>query len=200
MKQTNMLMPQKAELFLYSIIAFLLSVLVNLDFYMHDLGLIDHMTGQTVIEVFDNYIDSFVSIFDGTTIAPASAVFIFWSLIGLLTMSILHQMHQVYIELQENIEVATKFYHPKHYSTLRFWRSVIARSLENGLFYVFTVVSGLLVFKFFVPLASNALTDLYLQTGIVEILIYAGSFAALWGAVTIFGIVLRILVGSKRFL
>lgn len=198
MRPSNALVPYKSELVLYGFIALLIAVVGNLEFFARQLGLIDRASDQSVVIVSGQYLQEGLNYIDGFSLSAASAVFVFWSLTGIVALSIIHSVSEVYSEVSQDVSVATKFYHPSNFSTLKFWKNVIVQTILNAGLYVVVLFSVFFVSIVLAPIVITALEDVVSSVSVPGIAVLAGGYLALWAGVTILGVGLRLILLRKH--
>ncbi|MDZ7786095.1 MAG: hypothetical protein U5L95_03170 [Candidatus Saccharibacteria bacterium] len=199
MRSLRTLWPHKVELLLYGIIAAMIMTLGNFDFFARQLGLIDHTTNAVITDVISGYINDGVRFIDGFSVTAVSSVFLFWSFVGILTLSVIHTVSETYHEVSQDVEVATKFYHPRHFSTKKFWVGVIKQAVLNSGLYVIVLFFVFFVSVVMSPVAVSALHEVVSNLSVASIGIFVGAAFALWLSLVILGVGIRLILLRKHF-
>jgi hypothetical protein len=199
MSSFSTLAPHKFELLLYALIAIMLILLGNLDYFARQLDLIDVESGQTVVQLSLEYFRDGVSYLDKLKISAVSAVFVFWSFVGIFALTIIHLVYDVYQEVSNDIKVTTKFYHPGNYSNFAFWKGVIVNLAVNLALYIIVLFSGFFISLVLAPTAITAAQEIVSGVTIVGVAVFAISVITLWGGLVILGVGLRLILLRNQF-
>ncbi len=194
MQTFNVLVPHKFEVLLYAMIAFLIAVVGNLEFFSQQLALVDSATDASVIQLSSDYIQLGINYLDSFAVSAVSAVFVFWSFVGILTLSIIHSVYGVYSEVSQDVNVATKFYHPSNYSNSKFWIGVVLNVFLNFGLYVVVIFAGFFISVVLSPLVIASIQDIVSGISGLGIVVAVLGFMALWGGLTIFGVGMRLIL------
>ena len=194
------LLPHKIETALYVIVATFISFAGNFAFFAERLADDSAYVAKNFNEANDLYQQQFVSFFDTLSFAPATAVFVFWSLAGIFAYSIFQSVLNVVQEVRADVDINSHYLHPKHYATKQFVVDTFRHSMVNTLLYTIGVLAALLVGFVFSPVAIKSLEGLLVSFSFPLFLIYIGAVLLLALTILIVATCIRLILLKKQIL
>lgn len=194
----NAAIPSKVENIAYFLIGFVVSVLGNLAFFAERLAGASLYISEDYQDVLDLYIEQLLSFVDSLAVAPASAIFVFWSIIGILSFSILQSVLGVVSEIKEDINITTHYLHPRHYAKASFAIEVLLQSVAHMALYCVGIVTGVLIGTVLAPVSVSLLQSLLLTFTFELGLFYAASLILLWFGIAVIAGCVRLLAIRKQ--
>lgn len=193
-QRQNALVPQKLELVLYGVLAIFISIAGNLTFFSRQLSLVDDSTEETVVSTIGYYILDAIRFIDAFNISAVSAVFVFWSVVGILALSIIHAVYGVYNEVSQDVKIATKFYHPSNYTNRRFWLHVLWQSILNTALYIIGIFAAFFVAGVLAPIAIKGASDLVSSFALFDVFLLLAALCSLWAGLLLLATCLRLIL------
>lgn len=199
-KVPDYLVPSKLEVLLYFIVTIALVFISNFKYlttyFLHQTGNVPQ-TGDEAIQLFS---DKFFEFIEGLAFVPSSAVFIFWSLTGLLIFSLAQSVYNVYAEVKNDIKVDTHFLHPSNYTRWQFWGEVFVQFTAHVLLYSLIILWGLLMSFVLMPLAAIFVQRLFIDTSVLNLLAFTSSFMLLYVGVLVFALLAKLFFKRKQLM
>jgi len=190
--------PSKLENLLYAILAVVISVIGNLAFLATLLANESLYIAESFSEALALYVQETIGFIDNLTIAPVGSVFLFWSLAGIISFSLLQSFISVAKEIKNDVDISTHYLHPKHYIKPLFFLEVVLQGLAHGLIYLLILGIGILVGGVFAPIAIILFQGVLLTFTFELFAIYIGSLVVLWFGIVVMASVTRLLLMRKQ--
>lgn len=194
------LIPSRLETVLYLAVTIVVLFVANLNFLttylLHDTGNVP----QTGSEAFQMYSSGFFGFIEGLPFVPSSAVFIFWSLTGLVIFSLAQSVYNVYAEVKDDIAVDTHYMHPSNYTRWQFWVEVLVQFTAHLLIYGLIILWGLLLGFVLIPVSGALLQQLFSSITPLGVVIFATSFVLLYVGILVLAILLKLFFKRKQLI
>ena len=192
------LVPSKLELVFYvilsAVIVFLANFNVLADYLLHNTGGVPKFE-QGITSL---YTDSLLSFIDGLAFIPTSAVFIFWSLVGIVVYTIFQSVGSLLAELKTDIDITHKYLHPRHFLRWQFWAEVFVQLIAHVSLYALIVLWAFLLGYVLIPLSALFSSRLFAGLDFYNILSFVSSFVLLYVGVIIFALILKLFFKRKQ--
>lgn len=199
-KARDYLIPSKLEVLLYFFVTVAIVFVANFTYIttylLNQTGNVPQ-TGEYALRV---YSDKFFEFIEGLAFVPSSAVFIFWSLTGLLIFSLAQSIYNVYAEVKKDINVDTHFMHPSNYTRWQFWGEVLVQFAAHVLLYGLIILWGMLMGFVLTPLSAILAQRLFTDTNVPSLLIFICSFLLLYIGVLIFALLAKLFFKRKQLM
>lgn len=147
---------------------------------------------------FGDYFGRVVDVVEKLPFLPNSAVFVFWSLVGLVVYSLIQSIYNVYAEVKNDIDITTHFMHPSNYIRWKFWVEVVLQLLAHISLYVLTVLGAFLVGYVLAPLAAVFTRQLVDGPSLESLVRFISSGLLLYIGVLVFALILKIFFKRKQ--
>lgn len=199
-KIRDYLVPNKLEMVLYLAVAVAILFVANFKYlttyWLNSTGNVPQ-TGEDVVQF---YADGFFQAFEGLAFAPSTAVFIFWSLVGLIIFSLAQSVYNVYAEVKNDITVDTHFLHPSNYTRWRFWGEVLVQFTAHLLLYGLIILWGLLLGFVLTPIVSVVAQQLFLEMKLLSLVMFLSSFVLFYIGVLMLALLLKLFFKRKQLM
>ncbi len=192
------LSPSKLELVFYGVLSFVIIFAANFNYLANYLV---HNTGG--VPEFDKgitslYTDGFLSFVDGLAFIPTSAIFIFWSLVGIVVYTILQSVLGLLAELKNDIDITQKYLHPSNFLRWKFWAEVFLQLIAHISLYSLMVLWSFLLGYVLIPLSTLFSSRLLGDFDFYNVASFIGSFALLYVGVIVFALILKLFFKRKQ--
>lgn len=198
MNLANNLVPGKLEILLYGIVASVVVAIGNLSFIADQLLKETGATSDTLFGLFKAYVGNIFGYVDNFSISAAGAVFLFWSLAGVIAFSILQSVLNVSAEIKNDVDVSTHFLHPRNYTNRKFWFDVLSQFAVHVLLYVVSLAWIMFMALAVVPFSVNTSRYFFADINILNGVMFACAFILLYICVVVFAIFVKLLFRRKQ--
>lgn len=191
------LLPTKLELIFYAVMTLLVVFIANFNYltaYLLQTGGVPN-TGRGIIRL---YVDGFLRFIDGLVFIPTSAVFIFWSLVGIVVYTILQSVYSMMVELRNDIEVTTHFRHPGRFFRLLFWEEIFLQFIAHLSLYGLIVLWAFLLGYVMIPIGAFFSSQFLLNMKLYNALSFLSSFVLLYIGILVFALLLKLFFKRKQ--
>jgi len=198
MNLANNLVPGKLEILLYGIVASVVVVIGNLSFFTDQLLKETGATSDTLFGLVKAYIGNIFGYVDNFSISATGAVFLFWSLAGVIVFSILQSVLNVSAEIKNDVDVSTHFLHPRNYTNRNFWFDVLSQFAVHVLLYLVSLAWIMFVALAVVPYSVNTSRYFFADKSMLNSIMFACAFILLYICVIVFAIFIKLLFRRKQ--
>ena len=192
------LIPSKLELVLYGVLTAVIAFFANFSYLttylLHETGNVPKMNEGA----FSIYVDRILSFVENLPFLPNSAVFIFWSLVGLLIYSFLQSSYNVYLQVRDDIDMATHFLHPSNYIGWKFWAEVLLQLLAHFSLYAVIILWALLTGYTLIPLSAYFSRQFFAASSFESLPAFISSMILLYIGVLVFAMILKLFFKRKQ--
>lgn len=194
----DQLLPGRLELVLYGIVTLVIIFITNLKDLAGYLLNEPNIQTTTYNGTFGAYFERIVDYVESLPFLPNSAVFVFWSLVGLVVYSLAQSIYNVYAEIKNDIDMTTHFLHPINFIRWQFWAEVAIQFLAHVSLYALVVLWGFLVGYVLVPIVTLFTRQFAEDPDFENLPRLASGILLLYIGVLVFALILKIFFKRKQ--
>lgn len=192
------LLPSKLDNLLYLLVGFTITLMGNFGYFAERLAGDSLYISENLRQAAELYGQQIINFIDNLGFAPASAIFIFWSLAGVLSFSILQAFISVGSEVKNDIDITTHYLHPQHYAKWSFLVEIIVQGFAHLIIYIVGITVCVLVGTVLAPVAISLLQSLALSFTLELLFVYIASLVLLWFGILLVATTVRLLLMRKH--
>lgn len=192
------LLPSKLEFLLYGVLSIIIAFFGSVRFLTDFLLSGTEFGFESLSEQADQNVDNALQFIDSLNFTPATAVFVFWSVVGVIAFSLGQAVINSYLEFKHDVDVTTKFIHPRRFANLQFWLDAILLTAAHLSLYIMLLMWSALLGFVLAPLSANAVQGAVLDTSLVSIVILLCMLVLLSIGVLIEAVLIKLLFRRKQ--
>jgi uncharacterized membrane protein (DUF485 family) len=194
----DLLVPNTLEMVFYGALTLVVIFVANLrvltDYFLYD------ASGTVAVQdvTFGSYFDRMIDYVESLPFLPNSAVFVFWSLIGLVVYSVLQSIFSVYAEVKNDINITSHFLHPTNFIRWQFWAEVAVQFLAHISLYALTLLWAFLVGYVLMPLSASFARQFFKAPDVGGLIQFVTGAVLLYIGVLVFALILKLFFKRKQ--
>jgi hypothetical protein len=190
--------PTPLEAVFYAVLTVVITLIGILRFLTDYLAQDTYNASETFVKQASTYFHSGLEFIDSFSFSPSTAVFLFWSLAGVVVFSLLQAVYNLYAAAKEDVDISTHFLHPRNFVQSAFWVEVLLQTLAHFSLFVMLLLCSLVVGFALTPLSVSSAQTLFDGVNLSTVLGFLASFVMLYVGVVVLAVILKLFLKRKQ--